>query len=136
MDNTPYSKEYPPEILEELKAHPAQLMKRGQQRFNIYCSTCHGLEGYGDGLVSRRAAQLEQPTWVKPLSLHDEPVQQQPVGKLFRTITHGIRKMPGYGSQVSPADRWAIVLYIKALQRAKNASASDVPASELEKLQN
>ena len=142
VDNTPYSKEYPPGIIEELKARPAELMKRGQQRFNIYCSTCHGLEGYGDGLVSRRAAQLAdqfpatQGTWVKPLSLHDDPIQQQPVGKLFRTITHGIRKMPGYGSQITPADRWAIVLYIKALQRAKNASASDVPASELEKLQN
>ena len=72
---------------------------------------------------------------MKPLSLHDEPVQQQPVGKLFRTITHGIRKMPGYGLQITTADRWAIVLYIKALQRAKNASASDVPTAELDKLQ-
>jgi mono/diheme cytochrome c family protein len=135
VDNTPYSKEFPAEIIEQLKTNPGDVMKRGQQRFNIYCATCHGLEGTGDGLVSRRAAQLEQPTWVKPLSLHDQPVQEQPVGKLFRTITHGIRKMPGYGSQITPADRWAIVLYIKALQRAKNASASDVPASELDKLQ-
>lgn len=135
VDNTPYTKTFPPEIIDALAKNPMELMERGQQRFNIYCATCHGLNGAGDGLVSLRAAQLEQPTWVKPLSLLDEPIQQQPVGKLFRTATNGIRKMPGYGSQITTRDRWAIVLYIRALQRSRNASASDVPPEELGKLQ-
>jgi mono/diheme cytochrome c family protein len=134
-DKTPYAKSFPPAIVDRLKVDPDKWMKRGQERYNIYCATCHGLEGYGDGLISLRAAELEQPTWAKPLSLHDEPIQQQDVGKLFRTITHGIRKMPSYGTQIAPEDRWAIVLYLRALQRSKDASIEDVPPADQDKLQ-
>lgn len=102
-------------------------MLRGQQRYNIYCATCHGLSGEGNGLIALRAQQLEQPTWVPPTSLHTEYVRQQPVGKLFHVITHGVRKMPAYGSQIPPEDRWAIVLYVRALQRSRAASLQDVP---------
>ena len=59
----------------------------------------------------------------------------QPVGKIYRTISYGIRKMPGYEAQIMPEDRWAIILYMKSLQRSRNAPASDVPPAELEKIQ-
>jgi mono/diheme cytochrome c family protein len=135
VDNTPYAKDFPPQIIEKLKTDGVKFVKRGQERFNIYCAACHGLEGAGDGLVARRATELEQPTWVKPLSIHDDGVVPQPVGKIYRTISYGIRKMPGYEAQIMPEDRWAIILYMKSLQRSRNAPASDVPPAELEKIQ-
>lgn len=101
---------------------------RGQQQYNVYCAVCHGLAGDGDGLVARRAIELQQPTWVQPTPIHAEHVVEQPAGKLYNTITHGIRKMKGYGSQISPEDRWAIVTYLRALQKMRSGSLEDVPA--------
>ena len=109
----------------------ADLMARGRQRFEIYCAPCHGLTGHGDGLVARRADRLMeqgQATWVPPTSLHDDTVRERPVGHLFNTITYGIRTMPSYGSQVAEADRWAIIAYVRALQRSSRATLDDVPA--------
>jgi mono/diheme cytochrome c family protein len=106
----------------------AQTMARGQERYNIYCSMCHGLAGDGDGLVTQRAIELEQPTWVRPVSFHSEAIQNQPVGRLFHSITNGVRKMPGYGDQIPTEDRWAIILYLRALQKGRNAKLDDVPA--------
>lgn len=103
------------------------LLLRGQERYNVYCSPCHGLSGAGDGLVSRRADALQEGTWVPPLTFHGDQVRGRPVGHIFNTITHGIRNMPAYGSQVSVADRWAIVAYVRALQRSQNATVADVP---------
>jgi mono/diheme cytochrome c family protein len=110
------------------------LMERGQQRFNIYCATCHGLQGDGGStsIISRRAmkridATTDPPGWVPPLSLHKEDVRKQPVGKYFSTITSGIRTMPGYAAQIPVEDRWAIILYIRALQKTQNATPDDVP---------
>jgi mono/diheme cytochrome c family protein len=110
------------------------LMKRGQQRYNIYCATCHGRAGDGDGPVSVRSLALQQGTWLPPTSIHADHVLQQPDGQLFHTISNGIRKMPGYADQISPEDRWAIVLYLRALQRARNATLSDLPAEEAAQL--
>ncbi|HMO43359.1 MAG TPA: cytochrome c, partial [Phenylobacterium sp.] len=68
-------------------------------------------------------------TWVQAKNLvHDETVVTQPIGQIYNTITHGIRNMAGYESQISVQDRWAIALYVKALQRSQNARESDVPA--------
>ncbi len=103
------------------------LLLRGQERYNVYCSPCHGLSGSGDGIVARRADALQEGTWVPPLSYHVEQVRGRPVGHIFNTITNGIRNMPAYGSQVSAADRWAIVAYVRALQRSQNATVADVP---------
>ncbi len=103
------------------------LLLRGQERYNIYCSPCHGLSGSGDGIVARRADALQEGTWVPPLSYHVDQVRGRPVGHIFNTITNGIRNMPAYGSQVSAADRWAIVAYVRALQRSQNATVADVP---------
>ncbi len=104
------------------------LMKRGQERYNIYCTPCHGYAGYGDGIVGKRAEELAQAEWVPPSSFHTDLVRGRPVGHLFNTISHGIRTMPPYGSQISEADRWAIVAYVRALQRSQNATLNDVPA--------
>jgi mono/diheme cytochrome c family protein len=103
------------------------LMQRGHERFNIYCATCHGFAGDGDGITSQLAFDREESTWVRPLSLHAPSVMPQPVGQLFQTISNGIRTMPSYASQISVEDRWAIVLYVKALQRSQNAKINDVP---------
>lgn len=104
------------------------LLERGRQRYDIYCSPCHGLSGYGDGMVARRADQLQEGTWTPPTSFHTEVVRTRPDGHIFNTISNGIRNMPSYGSQVPVADRWAIVAYVRALERSQNATIDDVPA--------
>lgn len=109
------------------------LVLRGQDRFNIYCTPCHGGAGYGDGMVHQRAMQLltagkNGTTWVAPKSLHEAAIRAQPIGQIFNTITNGVRTMPAYGDQIPVADRWAIVAYIKALQRSQHATAADLPS--------
>jgi mono/diheme cytochrome c family protein len=111
-----------------------ETMDRGQQRFNIYCAACHGLTGDGNGLVTQRAMSLQQGTWTQPTSFHVEAVTSQPVGRIFNTISNGIRKMPGYKEQITAEDRWAIVLYLKALQRSQKATPEDFPADKLREL--
>ena len=111
-----------------------ELVRRGQQRFDIYCATCHGLTGEGDGPTSQRALKRGEEKWVPPLSLHVDSVREQPVGQLFHSITNGVRNMPAYGSQVPVDDRWAIVLYLRALQRSRSAGLDDVPLEMRDKL--
>jgi mono/diheme cytochrome c family protein len=101
-----------------------EMVQRGRDRFNIYCYPCHGESGYGNGPIAVRAAALEEGTWVPPSSLHDPVVIKRPVGHLFNSITNGIRNMPSYGDQISDADRWAIVAYVKALQKSQNAAVT------------
>ena len=103
------------------------LLERGQERFGVFCAPCHGLDGYGHGPVAVRAAELETLGWVAPSSLHDELIRAQPVGQYFGTIAHGLRTMPAYGPQIAVPDRWAIVAYVRALQRSQHASPADVP---------
>jgi len=105
----------------------SELMRRGQERFGIFCATCHGLVGSGDGPTAMRADQLQEGTWIPPLSFHTDTIRNRPVGQLFNTITHGIRNMPAYGPQIAEKDRWAIVAYVRALQRSQNARIEDVP---------
>lgn len=109
-------------------------MKLGRTKFEIYCAACHGYAGFGDGLVAKRAVSLQQDTWTPPTSLHADRVQKQPVGQIFETITMGQGKMAPYASSLTPKERWAVVLYVKALQRSRNASIEDVPVEERTKL--
>ncbi|GAB4376319.1 MAG: cytochrome c [Acidobacteriota bacterium] len=104
-----------------------ELLLRGQDRFNIYCAPCHGWDGFGQGVVARRADRLQEGTWVPPTSLHDKTVRERPVGHIYNTIRNGIRNMPAYGPQIPVRDRWAIVAYVRALQRSQNARLEDVP---------
>lgn len=131
-----WSKTFPESLELERTTTARDFMERGEQRYNIHCAACHGLAGNGDGLVSKRALSLKQGVWVQPSSLHIESVVTQPVGKIFNTITNGVRKMPGYKEHISPKDRWAIVLYMKALQRSQAASADDLPKDKLRELSN
>lgn len=101
----------------------AKLMARGRERFEIFCAPCHGVAGYGDGLVNQRALSLKEPTWVPVPSLHALQTRNRADGYIYRAITEGVRKMPAYGSQILPEDRWAIVLYVRALQRSQGAPA-------------
>ncbi len=108
-----------------------EMIERGRQRFNIYCTPCHGFAGYGDGIVNKRALELVNlglngTTWVEPKSLHEEAIREQPLGQLFNSITNGVRNMPPYGPQIPVADRWAIVAYVKALQRSQSPDQRDV----------
>lgn len=103
------------------------VLERGRQRYDVFCSPCHGLAGYGDGMVARRADELQEGTWTPPTSFHSDLIRQRPDGHLYNTITNGIRNMPGYGSQIPVEDRWAVVAYVRALQRSQNATVDDVP---------
>jgi len=97
-----------------------ELLARGQERFNIYCSPCHDRTGGGRGMVVRRGYQ-------PPPSLHIERLRDAPVGHFFDVMTNGLGAMPDYASQIDVSDRWAIAAYVKALQLSQNAPVSDVP---------
>jgi mono/diheme cytochrome c family protein len=101
------------------------LMLRGQQRFDIYCEPCHGLAGDGQGVIVRGNYGL-----VPPPTYHSDAMRAQADGHFFEVISKGIRTMPSYAQQIPVEDRWAIVAYIRALQRSQHASAQDVPESE------
>jgi mono/diheme cytochrome c family protein len=104
-----------------------QVMARGQERFNIYCSPCHGRAGLGDGMVVRRGYR-------HPPSFADDRLQQAAVGHFFDVMTNGFGAMPDYAAQVPPPDRWAIAAYIRALQLSARATLGDVPAAERTRL--
>ncbi len=117
------------------------LVKRGQERFDIFCTPCHGPVGRGNGMVHQRAIEsgAAPKGWKQPSNIVEfDPVTRvntfgeelYPNGKMFNTITHGVRSMAGYASQISPEDRWAIVAYIRALQLSQNASIEDVPVAD------
>jgi mono/diheme cytochrome c family protein len=103
------------------------LLRRGQERYDIFCAPCHGVSGYGDGSVAKRADELQEGTWTPPSSYHTDLVRQRPLGYIFNTISNGIRNMPAYGPQIPVADRWAIVAYVRALERSQDARVTDVP---------
>jgi mono/diheme cytochrome c family protein len=104
-----------------------ELLRRGRERYDIYCSPCHGLVGFGDGMVAKRADELQEGTWTPPTSFHSDLLRERPDGHIFNTITNGIRNMPAYGPQIPVEDRWAIVAYVRALQRSQSATVDDVP---------
>lgn len=99
------------------------LLERGQERFNIYCSVCHGRLGDGDGMIVRRGFR-------KPPSYHIDRLREAPAGHFYDVITNGFGAMPSYASRVDVADRWAIVAYIRALQLSQNAQLDDVPEEQ------
>lgn len=99
------------------------LFARGRVQFGIYCAPCHGLFGKSDGMISQRADDLAEGTWVPPSSLHQAYIRKQMDGQLFQAISKGIRNMPGYANQISATDRWAIVAYVRALQNDNDDSA-------------
>lgn len=105
-----------------------QVLDRGRERFNIYCSPCHGYSGDGDGMIVQRGFR-------RPPSYYDERLRNAPAGHYFDVITNGLGVMYPYGYRVPPRDRWAIIAYIRALQLSRQASIADLPAEEQEKMQ-
>ncbi|HUL75039.1 MAG TPA: cytochrome c [Vicinamibacterales bacterium] len=102
-------------------------LDRGEQRFNIYCSPCHGRTGEGNGMVVQRGFK-------QAANYHVDRLRQMPVGYFFDVITNGFGAMPDYKAQIPVADRWRIVAYIRALQLSHHATSADVPAAEMQKL--
>jgi len=105
-------------------------MARGKERYQIFCAPCHGVSGNGDGPVAQRAMTLAEGTWVPPTALGQDYLRQMAVGQLYDVVTNGVRNMPAYGSQIAVDDRWAVVLYLRALQKAKAAPVGDLTDAE------
>jgi mono/diheme cytochrome c family protein len=97
---------------------------RGQERYNIYCSVCHGLTGNGDGMVARRG--FNKPA---PASYHQDRLRQAPVGHFFDVMSNGWGAMPAYASQIPVEDRWRIIAYIRALQLSQMPKQTNQPAA-------
>ena len=98
-----------------------ELLVRGRQRFDVFCSPCHDRVGTGNGMIVRRG-------YTRPPSFHDPRLRQVPDGHIFDVITRGLGQMPSYASQVPVEDRWAIVAYVRALQLSQDAELAALPA--------
>ncbi len=106
------------------------LIERGQDRYNVYCTVCHGRAGFGQGVIMTGDYGYTPAT-----SYHIERLREAADGYIYDVITNGVRNMPGYAQQIPVSDRWAIVSYVRALQRSQNAAESDVPASVLARIE-
>jgi len=104
-----------------------ELLERGQQRYGIFCTPCHGIQGDGLGMVAMRGMK-------HPPSYHQERLRNVPNGYLYDVVTNGFGAMYGYSAQIPPRDRWAIVAYLRALQLSRNAPVGQLPADLREKL--
>ena len=104
------------------------LLERGQQRFNIYCTPCHGRAGDGEGMVVQRGFK-------HPPTYHSDKLRQQPVGYIYDVISNGFGAMVSYSSRIPMEDRWAIAAYVRVLQFSQNATIEDVPEADRGQLQ-
>lgn len=105
----------------------AAVMARGQDRYNIFCTPCHGGTGEGDGMIVQRGYR-------RPPSFHDDRLRGAAPGHYFDVITNGFGAMPDYRTQISARDRWAIAAYVRALQYSRRASIDDVPSDQRQRL--
>lgn len=112
----------------QIEVTPA-LLDRGQERYNIYCAPCHGFDGNGHGIIPERMTQLGGAWEARNLVDKGSVAISMPNGQLFNTISNGMNTMMGYASQIPVEDRWAIVLYVRALQRSQNAAEGELPAN-------
>jgi cytochrome c len=104
-------------------------IERGRDRFNVYCTPCHGPAGEGNGMIVQRGYR-------QPPSLHDPRLRNEKAGYFFDVMTKGFGQMPDYAAQVDVADRWAIVAYIRALQLSQNAPAAELSEADRAKLES
>jgi mono/diheme cytochrome c family protein len=102
-----------------------EALDRGQERYQIFCSVCHGMTGYGDGMVARRG--FNKPA---PASYHQDRLRQAPVGHFFDVMTNGWGAMPSYASQIPVEDRWKIIAYIRALQLSQMPASTGAATKE------
>ncbi len=107
-----------------------QVLERGQERFNVYCTPCHSRVGNGAGMIVQRG-------YAPAGNFHTARLQAAPLGHFFNVMTNGYGAMPDYSAQLTPADRWAVVAYIRALQLSQNATRADVaPGSNVVPLES
>jgi hypothetical protein len=104
------------------------VLERGQDRFRIFCTPCHGELGNGQGMIVRRGFN-------PPPSFHKDELRKAPVGHFFDVMTRGFGTMYSYAARIPPRDRWAITAYVRALQLSQNAHAGDLPAEDRSKLE-
>ncbi len=104
-----------------------EVLDRGQERYNIYCSPCHGVLGDGHGFIADRG-------FSPPPTYHQDRLRNAPLGHFYDVITHGFGRMPDYSMQIPPHERWAIIAYIRALQFSQDATMADIPPSDSSKL--
>ena len=101
----------------------AEVMARGQERYNIYCTPCHSRVGNGDGMIVQRG--------YRPAGdFHTDRLRNAPLGHFFSVMTNGYGAMPDYAAQLTPEDRWAVAAYVRALQLSQNAKQADVAAGQ------
>jgi len=116
---------------EFVKSYPIAIAKdvlaRGRERYNIYCSPCHDQVGSGQGMIAQRGFRA-------PPSYHIDRLREAPPGYFFDVMTNGFGAMYSYADRISPHDRWAIIAYIRALQWSQNATLDDVPAEQQQQL--
>ena len=105
----------------------ARLLERGQDRYKIFCTPCHGLQGNGEGMIAMRGMK-------HPPSYHIDRLRQAPNGYFYDVMTNGFGAMYSYSERITPADRWAIVAYIRALQLSRYAKVADLPAEVRQEL--
>ena len=103
------------------------LLLRGQDRFKIYCSPCHGQLGNGEGMIAHRGFELRRPVG----NYHTDRLRKMPVGHFYDVITNGYGAMYSYASRIEPQDRWAIVAYVRALQLSQNGAPGDIDPAAL-----
>jgi Cytochrome C oxidase, cbb3-type, subunit III len=104
-----------------------ELLERGEGRYKIFCTPCHGLQGDGNGMIAVRGMK-------HPPTFHQDRLRQAPNGYFYDVVTNGFGAMYGYSAQIPPRDRWAIVAYVRALQLSRDARASELPAELRQKL--
>ncbi len=114
-----------------VRSYPFQVneatLRRGQERYNIYCAVCHNTTGTGDGIIVRRGFK-------PPPSFHEERLRRLPEGYFFDIITNGFGFMSGYAAELAAEDRWAVIAYIRTLQRSQHTSLADLTPEEIEEL--
>jgi Cytochrome C oxidase, cbb3-type, subunit III len=107
----------------------ADVLNRGRERYNIFCTPCHDYVGTGNGMAVRRGFRRGPP------SFHQDRLREAPVGHFYDVITNGFGSMNDYSAQIKPQDRWAIVAYIRALQLSQNATGPDLSADDRQQLE-
>jgi hypothetical protein len=100
-----------------------EMLERGRERYDIFCAPCHGLDGYGQGMIVQRG-------FPAPQSFHIDRIRQAPDGHIYSAIANGFGRMFAYGYRVPPADRWAITAYVRVLQFSQQASMDQLPSEE------
>jgi len=104
-----------------------KLLNRGEDRYKIFCAPCHGLQGNGEGMIAARGMK-------HPPSYHIDRLRQSPNGYYYDVMTNGFGAMYSYSERITPADRWAIIAYVRALQLSRSAKVADLPAELRQKL--